>query len=149
MTRGPAPVIWKDAALPVAQNRGQVMIFSHSVRNLADFVIAGSGTLAFVRMRKVQCLHSPPEKIEADLRNEISMLRRIPGGSIVREVWPYSRYGVLRFFRVEETGLVELGTDGKMIVTSPKETATAEVPAGNDVPGTAGTPARSVTGVTE
>jgi len=64
MTREPAPVIGKDTAFPIAQNHGQVMIFSHSVRNLAGFVIAWSGTPAFVRMWNVQCLHSPPEKIE-------------------------------------------------------------------------------------
>jgi hypothetical protein len=149
MTRGPAPVIWKDAALPVAVTRGQVMMFSHSVRNLADFVIVGSGTLAFVRMRKVQCLHGPPEKIEKDLQNEVNMLRRIPGGSVSRELWPYSRYGVLRFFRVEETGLVELGTDGKLLGMSPRETATARVPVVKVVPGVAGTPAPTVTGVAE
>ena len=142
-------MIGKDAALPIAQNRGQVRISSHSVRNLAGFVIAGSGTPAFVRMWKVHCLHSPPEKIEADLRNEVSMLRRIPGGPVSLELWTYSRYGVLRFFRVEETGLVELRSDGKMIVPSPKETATAGVPAGSDVPGTAGTPAPTGTGVEE
>lgn len=115
MTRGPAPVIWKDAALSVAQNRGQVMLFCHSVRNLADFVIVGSGTVAFVRMRKIQCLHGPPEKIGEELRDEINILRRITGGSISRELWPYSRYGVLRFFRVGDTGLVELGADGKLL----------------------------------
>jgi hypothetical protein len=120
MRRGPAPVIWKDTALPIAQNRGQVMIFSHSVRNIADFVIVGSGTLAFVRMRKVQCLHCPPEKIEADLQDDVDMLRRIPGGSISRELWPYSRYGILRFFRAGERDLAELGADGQLLSISPK-----------------------------
>jgi hypothetical protein len=95
------------------------------------------------------CLHSPPVKIEADLRSGVSILRRIQGGLISRELWTYSRYGVLRFFHVEETGLVELKSDGMMMVTSPKETATAGVPTGNDVPGTAGPPAPTVTGVAE
>jgi len=129
MTRGPAPVIWKDTALPVAQNRGQVMMFCHSVRNLADFVIVGSGTLAVVRVRKVQCLHGPPEKIEGNLQNDVNMLRRIPGGSVSRELWPYSRYGILRFFRVEETGLVELGADGEL----PSRPATELAPVKNPV----------------
>lgn len=129
MTRGPAPVIWMDAALPVAEARGQVMMFCNSVRNLADFIIVGTGTLAFVRVRKVQCLHGPPEEIEGDLRNEVNMLRRIPGGSVSRELWPYSRYGVLRFFLVEDTGLVELGADGKL----PSRPATELAPAKNPV----------------
>jgi hypothetical protein len=146
MTRVPAPVIGKDTALPIAQNHGQVMIFSHSVRNLPGFVIAGSGTPAFVRTWNVQCLHSPPVKIEVDLRSGVSILRRIQGGLVSRELWTYSRYGVLRFFHVEETCLVELKSDGKLIVTSPKETATAGVPAGNDVPGTARTSAHTVMG---
>jgi hypothetical protein len=149
MTRGPAPVIWKETALPIAQNRGQVMIFSHSVHNLADFVIVGSGTLAFVRMRKVQCLHSSPEKIKADLQEEVDMLRRITGGSVSRELWPYSRYGVLRFFRVGETGLAELGADGKLLSISPKETAPTRVQEGKVARSTAVTPASTVTGVAE
>ena len=140
MTRGPAPVIWKDAALPVAQNRGQVMMFYHSARNLADFVIVGSGTLAVVRTRKVQCLHGPPEEIEGDLRNEVNILRRIPGGSVSRELWPYSRYGVLRFFRVEETGLVELGADGKLFSRPAKELAPAKNPVKAVVQDTPGNP---------
>ena len=138
MTRGPAPVIWMDAALPVAEARGQVMRFNHSVRNIADLVIVGTGTLAFVRLRKVQCLHGPPEEIEGDLRNEVNILRRIPGGSVSRELWPYSRYGILRFFRVEETGLVELGADGKLFSRPAKELAPAKNPVKavvQDIPG--------------
>jgi hypothetical protein len=129
-----------DAALPVAEARGQVMRFRHSVRNLADFVIVGSGTLAFVRVRKVQCLHGPPEKIEDDLRDEVNMLRRIPDGSVSRELWPYSRYGVLRFFRVKDTGLVELGADGNLLSRPVKEPAPAERPEKNIVPGAPGNP---------
>ena len=140
MTRGPAPVIWMDAALPVAEARGQVMMFRHSVRNLADFVIVGSGTLAVVRVRKVQCLHGPPEEIEKDLRDEVNMLRRIPGGSVSRELWPYSRYGVLRFFLVEDTGLVELGADGKLLSRPAKERAPAKNPVKTVVQDTPGHP---------
>ena len=140
MTRGPAPVIWMDAALPVAEARGQVMRFNHSVRNLADLVIVGTGTLAFVRLRKVQCLHGPPEEIEGDLRNEVNILRRIPGGSVSRELWPYSRYGILRFFRVEETGLVELGADGKLFSRPAKELAPAKNPVKAVVQDTLGNP---------
>ena len=136
MTRGPEPVIGMDAALPVAEARGQVMRFCHSVRNPADFVIAGSGTLAFVRVRKVRCLHGPPEGIEEDLRDEVNMLRRIPRGSVSRELWPYSRYGVLRFFLVTDTGLVELGADGKPLSRPAKEPAPAERPEKNVVLGT-------------
>ncbi len=125
------------------------MMFSHSVHNLADFVIAGSGTLAFVRMRKVQRLHCPPEKIEADLQEEVWMLRRIPGGSVSRELWPYSRYGVLRFFRVGDTGLAELGADGQLLSISPKETALTGVPERRGATGAAVTPAPTVKEVAE
>jgi hypothetical protein len=149
MRRGPAPVIWKETALPIAQNRGQVMIFTHSVHNLADFVIVGNGTLAFVRMRKVQRLHCPPEKIEADLQDEVDMLRRIPGGSVSRELWPYSRYGVLRFFRVGETGLAELRSDGQLLSVSPKKPSSAGAPEDKVALGASGTPAPTVSGVAE
>lgn len=127
MTRGPAPVIWKDAALPVAKNRGQVMLFDYSVRNLADFVIIGSGTVAFVRVRKSRCLHASPEKIAEELGEDVDKLRRIPDVPVSRELWPYSRYGVLRFFRVNESGLAELGADGRPlgISSGPKKVSPA------------------------
>jgi len=149
MRRGPAPVIWKATALPIAQGRGEVMIFTYSVHNLADFVIVGSGTLAFVRVCKVQRLHCPPEKIEEDLQEETDMLRRIPGGSVSRELWPYSRYRVLRFFRVGETGLTEIGADGQLLGTVSKGTALTGIPEGKIAPGAMVPPAPAEAGVKE
>jgi len=32
---------------------------------------------------------------------------------IIREFWPYSKYGTLRFFRVEDSWLLEIGRDGR------------------------------------
>ena len=125
MTRGPAPVIWKDTALPVAQARGQVMLFAHSVRNLADFVIV-TGTVAFVRIRKVPCLHAPPAKIAEERAPEIGKLRMIPT-TVSRELWVYSRYGVLRFFRVEDDSIVELSADGRPLGSGTTSGSTAPV----------------------
>ena len=100
-------------------------------------------------MRKVQRLHCPPEKIEKDLQEEVEMLRRIPGGSVSRELWPYSRYGVLRFFRIGDTGLAELGADGQLLSISPEQKGSAGVPEGEIATGAVVTPAPMVKEVAE
>ncbi len=124
MTRGPAPIVGMDAALRIAEARGLVMVFRHSVRNLADFVIVRNGTVIFVRFRRTLCPRGSPEEIGHELRDIVASLRRIPVG---RELWTYSRYGKLRFFRVDETCLVELGEDGKILPPQPAKPVKAAV----------------------
>jgi hypothetical protein len=40
-------------------------------------------------------------------------LRSFPSsGLILKELWTYSRYGIWRFFRIVDTGMVEICQDG-------------------------------------
>jgi hypothetical protein len=122
MTRGRPPQKGLDVAIPIAQERGMVMDFRQTSENLCEFVIIGNGCLAMVRVRKARRLHGPINEIEADFSGAITQARTIPcGGPVSRELWLYSRYVVMRFFRVEETGLAELDRHGLPLVTAPVE----------------------------
>ncbi|MDD1693565.1 MAG: hypothetical protein LUQ71_02455 [Methanoregula sp.] len=79
----------------------------------AEFVISGEGKVIFVRIRRAVPFLSTPVELEAEFHGLINHLRRIPGsGPVAREFWIYSKKDSLRFFRVEDTGLVEIGRDG-------------------------------------
>jgi hypothetical protein len=111
--------------------------------NLCDFVISGKGILALVRVRKSRRLHSPVAQIEEDFSGAIADARRIPcGGPVSRELWLYSRFGILRFFRILDDGIVELDRRGAPLTecgTNPM----MPVPGDTELP-TAGPPAAGV-----
>jgi hypothetical protein len=116
MSRGPLPSVGLDAALPVATARGHVMFFRRMRGSTADLMVSGGGILGIIRIQKSQRLHGTVADIEAEFSGAIDLLRIHPaGGPVSRELWPYSRYGGLRYFRVEDEGLTELGADGKVL----------------------------------
>ena len=45
--------------------------------------------------------------------------------AVCRELWLYSRYATLRFFRIENSALIELGADGTPL---PARTGNGEIP---------------------
>ncbi|MFA4861293.1 hypothetical protein [Methanoregula sp.] len=120
MNRGPLPAIGLDAALPFARARGQVTLFQRSPGTTGHMMIAGSGCLTVVTIQKAPRLHETLAEVERDYYDVLARIRIVPGGGPVsRELWLYSRYGVLRFFRVEDQGIVELSSDGRILVTLP------------------------------
>jgi hypothetical protein len=53
-------------------------------------------------------------EMEIENRDVLAMIRSLPGSAdIIREFWPYSKAGTLRFFRVEGTWLLEIGRNGQ------------------------------------
>ena len=99
--------------LPIARARGQVMQFVRDGEYPADFVISGDGKVIFVAIRRANPFRRNPAELEAEFRGLIRQISRFPGiGPVVREFWEYSKKGSLRYFRVEEAGLVEIGRDG-------------------------------------
>jgi len=67
--------------------------------------------------------------IEREAADALTTLRAIaPGPGISRELWVYLPRGSFRFFRVEETGLVELDRAGSVIQPQPKPVAGAGLP---------------------
>ena len=113
MTRGRPPANGLRDALPVARARGRVIMIVQNGETPADFIISVDGKIIFVRIRRADPFRRTAEEMNAENRESLAGLRSIPGSAdILREFWPYSKYGTLRFFRVEDTRLLEIGRDG-------------------------------------
>ena len=120
MSRGPLPARGLDAALPVALARGHVMFFRRTRGYTADLMVSGNGILAIIAIRNAPQLYGSLADLEAEFRQAIALLRLHPaGGPVSRELWLYSRYGALRYFRVEDPGIVELCADGSVMKAVP------------------------------
>jgi hypothetical protein len=79
-------------------------------------MVSGGGVLAIIRLQNAPRLYGTLAEIEREFYDAIARLRLHPaGGPVSRELWLYSRYGVLRFFRVEDAGIMEIGADGKVL----------------------------------
>jgi len=114
MTRGRPPNRGISDALPFARARGLVMEIRQNGETPAELVISADGKVVFVRIRRAEPFRRTPEELDAEHRESLTQLRAIPGSAtILREFWAYSKYGTWRFFRVEDTGLVENGRDGR------------------------------------
>lgn len=128
MKRGPNVSKGIVLAIPHALRRGQVMIFLASLMNLAEILITGSGLFVLVRIRLSRKLSARIADIEADFRDVIDGLRTVPRfGPVSCELWLYSRYGTMRYFRIEDTSIVEIDPFGAPLV---RTGTIAGIPAG-------------------
>ena len=113
MTRGRHPKKGLEDAVLVAKARGTVMNFLQNRDSLCDFMIIGNGNLVVVRVRKVRRIRDTREEFEREFQDPIKGLRSFPSsGLILKELWIYSRHGIWRFFRMEDTGMIEICQDG-------------------------------------
>jgi len=102
-------------ALPVATKRGHVMIFIPSLFNLGDFLIVGGGAFVIVRIRFAEKLYLDIHDIEKEFGTTIAGLRSVPRpGPVSCELWLYSRYGSLRYFRIGDAGIDEVDCNGRV-----------------------------------
>jgi hypothetical protein len=116
MSRGRKPLMALREAVLIAKKRGEVRQFMHEPGRICDFVIYCLGFTAFVRIRRVTRVHCSQAWIEWEAADALATLRAIaPGTGISRELWVFLPRGTFRFFRVEETGLVELSRDGTVM----------------------------------
>jgi len=100
-------------AIPFALRRGHVMVFLAALLNLAEFLITGNGLFVLVRVRYARKIKAGVADIEAEFADAIAGLRLVPRtGPVSCELWVYSRYGTLRYFRVEDARLVEIDCCG-------------------------------------
>jgi hypothetical protein len=114
MSRGRPPSTGIDAALPIARARGRVMEIVQNGDTPAMFVIVADGKVFFIYIRRADPFRVTPAEMEAENHVVLAMIRSLPGSAdIIREFWPYSRSGTLRFFRVEDSWLLEIGRDGQ------------------------------------
>jgi hypothetical protein len=113
MSRGRPPYNGILDALPIARSRGRVMEIVQNGDTPARFVIVADGRVFFVYIRRADPFRVTPVVMEAENRAELERIRSLPSSTdIVREIWFYSRSGTLRFFRVEDSWLLEIGRDG-------------------------------------
>ena len=135
MSRGPPPARGFDVAIPVALMRGRVMRFQTAQDHICDFTIAGNGILALVRLMMATRLHASIAEISRDYSDAVNGLYAIPfGGPVSRELWLYSRYGILRFFRLAETGLIEIDGYGFPFVNGRPVIILSSPPIANPAP---------------
>jgi hypothetical protein len=81
-----------------------------------DLLITTPGHVILVSIQRSERLGDSILNIVADYREPIQRIREIPGGGpVCRELWLYSRYETLRFFRIENSALIELGADGMLL----------------------------------
>ncbi|MEN6395972.1 MAG: hypothetical protein ABFC78_05760 [Methanoregula sp.] len=128
MSRGPPPTKGFDIAMPIALMRGRVMLFQSLPDHVCNFTIAGNGIFALVRLMSATRLHATIAEITWNYSDAVAGLCTIPfGGPVSRELWLYSRYGVLRFFRVTVEGLEEIDHCGFSFVNAKAVTALPEI----------------------
>ena len=114
MTRGRPPRQGLDDARRVATARGTVMSFVKNRENRCDFMIVGNGNLIFIKVGKARRVGSTREEMEREFCESVMRLRSFPSSvSVTRELWTYTRYGIWRFFRIDDTTIVEICQDGK------------------------------------
>ena len=113
MTRGRHPVRALEKAGAIAKERGLVQYYERGPDMLADFTITGPGIHAPVKIKRMQYIRCTMRWLEREAAAWIAGLKMYPSSKeISREIWIYSPEYFWRFFRVCDTGLVELGRDG-------------------------------------
>jgi hypothetical protein len=116
MTRGRKPLIALREAGQIARKRGDTRHFMHEPGMICNFVIYCLGFVAHVRIKRVTRLRCTHAVIEREAMDALVELRAIASGpGISRELWVYLPRGSFRFFRVTETGLIELERDGTVM----------------------------------
>jgi hypothetical protein len=121
MSRGRPPSNGIREALPIARARGRVMEIVQNGDTPAMFVIVADGKVYFIYIRRADPFRVTPTEMETENREVLAMIRSLPGSAdIIRELWPYSKAGTLRFFRVEDSWLLEIGRDGLPLAAKEK-----------------------------
>jgi hypothetical protein len=116
MSRGRPSRKALDVALPVAWSRGFVTLCRRERDSTCDFVIHAAAYTSVVLVQRSRRLHGSVAELETQFSEHISRLRLVPRGpGRVLELWVASPHGVFRFFRITETGLVELHRNGEPI----------------------------------
>ncbi len=122
MTRGRKPLMALREAELIAKKRGETRQFMHEPGTICNFVIYCLGFTAFIRIKRVTRVHCSHTWIEREAADALASLRAIaPGTGISRELWVFLPRGAFRFFRIEDTGLVELDRDGVVMPERPTQ----------------------------
>ncbi|MFA4860197.1 hypothetical protein [Methanoregula sp.] len=116
MTRGRKPLMALREAVLIAKKRGETRQFMHEPGIICNFVIYCICFVAHVRIKRVTRVHCSHAWIEREAADALATLRAIASGpGISRELWVFLLRGSFRFFRVTDTGLIELSRDGSVM----------------------------------
>jgi hypothetical protein len=103
-------------AVLIAKKRGETRQFMYEPGMICNFVIYCPGIVAHVRIKRVTRVHCDHAWIGREAADALAGLRAIASGhGISRELWVFLPRGAFRFFRVTDTGLVELDRDGAVM----------------------------------
>lgn len=120
MTKGRRPLMAIREAVLIAKKRGETRQFMHEPGIICNFVIYCLCFVAHVRIKRVTRVHCSHAWIEREAADALAMLRAIASGpGISRELWVFLPRGAFRFFRVTDTGLIELNRDGSVMPEKP------------------------------
>ena len=126
MTRGRIPLMALREAVLIAKKRGETRQFMHEPGTICNFVIYCQDFVAHVRIKRVTRVHCSHAWIESEAADALTTLRAIASGpGISRELWVFLPRGAFRFYRVTDTGLVELSRDGLVMPEKPKSAPVA------------------------
>lgn len=116
MTKGRRPLMAIREAVLIAKKRGETRTFMHEPGLICNFVIYCFCFVAHVRIKRVTRIHCSHARIEMEAADALATLRAIASGpGISRELWVFLPRGAFRFFRVTDTGLIELNRDGTVM----------------------------------
>ncbi len=132
MSRGPPPEKAIRLALPIAKARGFITFCRRERGSICDFIILCPGLTAVVRLGRTKRLHGSLADMEFQFAGAAAGLRTVPPDPARScEIWACDYYDNIRFFRVERTGLTEMGINGKPLDgTGATEVAPPKVPVG-------------------
>ncbi|MCK9630184.1 MAG: hypothetical protein M0R30_00955 [Methanoregula sp.] len=114
MPRGRFPVKALEAAMKIAVKRGLVRMYERGPGSIATFAIVRPGLLAEVRIKRLRQIDCTKESLDRNAAQEITGLKMYPScPQISRELWGVSQDYFIRFFRIMDNGILELGSDGE------------------------------------
>jgi hypothetical protein len=129
MSRHPVKALEK--ADPIARQRGDVQYYERGPGMNADFSITTPEIFAPVKIKRMRYLRCTIRWLDREAAGEIAGLRLFPSSrEISRELWLCSSTYAFRFFRVCDSGLAELGRDGRLL----PEKSPAPLPRKSPVP---------------
>lgn len=109
MSKGPRSARAREAALPVARMRGEVMFFEQQPGACFDFLVSGPAGNSAVRVDRALRIHGSLAGIATDYAGTIDRISASAlARGILREFWLWSPWGTMRFFRIDGTAIIEI-----------------------------------------
>lgn len=113
MSRGKPSLRALDAAVRVAQARGEVIFLRQYPGSTCDFFIDGAGGLTAVSLKRSLRIRACLDEISRQYHETLIYISSAEhAAGIAREFWLWSKYGTMRFFRIEGLVLTELNRFG-------------------------------------